>query len=303
MKLGQLIAFYILLTYLYSPVRGLAETHIQVQSAMASADRIFEYLDISPEITETKNPITLKSVQGMIKFDKVGFSYGTNGFALNDLTMTVREREKIALVGPSGSGKTTIINLIMRFFDPRSGLITLEGVNLKEISLSSLRRHVALVEQDPLVFRMTVRETIAYGCPDATDDTIISSAKTANIHDFIMSLPNGYQTEIGERGVTISGGERQRLCLARAILMNPSVLILDEATSALDANSEQLIQHSLSKILVDKTAIIIAHRLATIQHVDRIIVLDKGQVIDQGTHSELVGRCSLYKELAQNQML
>ena len=303
MLLGQLIAFYILLTYLYSPVRGLAETHIQVKSAMASATRVFEYLDVPPEIVEIATPITLASVRGEIRLSDVTFDYKTNGFSIDNLSLAINPKEKIGLVGPSGSGKTTIINLVMRFFDPCSGVISLDGVDLKELAVRSLRSQIALVEQDPLIFHMTVHDNIAFGYPEATEEQVIAAAKAANIHDFVMSLPNGYQTEIGERGVTISGGERQRLCLARAIVMNPAVLILDEATSALDSNSEQLIQESLRTILADKTAIIIAHRLATIQHVDRIITLDKGRIVDQGTHGELIGRCPLYRELAQKQLL
>ena len=303
MKLGELIAFYILLTYLYSPVRGLAETHIQVQSAMASADRIFEYLDIMPDIVEADRPINLDTVRGEIALKKVSFSYNDNGFRLDDFSLSVRAREKVALVGPSGSGKTTIINLIVRLFDPQAGSVSIDGIDLRNLSLACLRRQVALVEQEPLLFRMSIFENIAYGKSDAGETEVVEAAKTANIHDFIMGLPDGYQTEIGERGLTLSGGERQRLCLARAVVTRPSILILDEATSALDSNSEQLIQQALKEILVDRTAIIIAHRLATVQHADRIVTLKNGRVIDQGTHEELIGRCSLYNELAQNQML
>ncbi|MEW6050616.1 MAG: ABC transporter ATP-binding protein [Candidatus Zixiibacteriota bacterium] len=303
MKLGELIAFYILLTYLYAPVRGLAETHIQVQSAMASADRVFEYLDIPADIVESPTPVHLEKPRGEIRFDSVAFSYGDQGFGLDGLSLVVRPREKIALVGPSGSGKTTIINLLMRFFDPQHGSVCLDGIDVRNLSFVSLRRHIALVEQDPFLFRMSIYDNIAYGFPEAIEADVIAAAKAANIHEFIMELPQGYRTEVGERGVTVSGGERQRLCLARAILKNPTVLILDEATSALDSNSEQLIQESLSHVLADKTAIIIAHRLATIQHVDRIIALDDGRIVDQGTHDELTGRCLLYRELARKQML
>ncbi|MFH2050769.1 MAG: ABC transporter ATP-binding protein [bacterium] len=302
MKLGQLIAFYILLTYLYSPIHGLAETHIQIRSAMASTDRIFEYLDIQPEVIETLTPVKVSTVKGDIKLQDINYSYGSNNFTIDKLSLHIRSCEKIGIVGPSGSGKTTIINLIMRFYDPQQGLIELDGINYKDYSINSLRHHIALVEQDPMVFRLSVRDNIAYGYNNATDDEVITAAKSANIHDFITNLPDGYQTHLGERGVTISGGERQRLCLARAIIMNPSVLILDEATSALDSNSEELIQESLKKILINKTAIIIAHRLATIQHVDRIIVMDNGSIIDEGHHTDLINSCKLYREFVNNQM-
>jgi ABC-type multidrug transport system fused ATPase/permease subunit len=303
MKLGELIAFYILLTYLYSPIQGLAQTNIQVQSAMASVDRVFEYLDIPPAVVESLSPVTIEQVSGEIRLNKVNFGYGNSSFRLDGLSLTIRPKEKVAIVGPSGSGKTTIISLIMRFFDPESGTILLDGVDVRELSFATLRKHVALVDQDPLLFKGTVFENIAYGRPEASLDDVMAAARIAGIHDFVASLPDGYQAQIGERGVTVSGGERQRLCLARAVLVNPSVLILDEATSALDSNSEQLIQESLKRILAEKTAIIIAHRLSTIQHVDRIVALADGRIVDEGNHEELSGRCPMYRELAQKQFL
>ncbi|HKK20127.1 MAG TPA: ABC transporter ATP-binding protein [candidate division Zixibacteria bacterium] len=281
MKLGELIAFYILLTYLYAPVRGIADTHIQVKSAMASVDRIFEYLDIQPEIIEAPDPVALSDVRGEIRFDNVGFAYGQSGFIVTDLSLHVRPQEKIGLIGASGCGKTTVVNLLMRFFDPQKGSVSLDGVDLRNLSLRSLRQHVALVEQDPMLFRMSIYDNIAYGHPEASEAEIVTAAKAANIHDFVMSLPDGYRTQVGERGVTVSGGERQRLCLARAIVKNPAVLILDEATSALDSESERLIKEALKDILADKTAIIIAHRSSTIEHVDRVIMLDSGRIINE----------------------
>lgn len=303
MKLGELIAFYILLNYLYSPIHSLAETNLAVQSSMASVDRVFEYLDLPESVTESPNPVTLKGPRGEIILRGVNFTYGGSGFQMQDISLHIRAKEKVALVGPSGSGKTTVINLVMRFFDPDSGEILFDGVNLRDLSLQSLRDNIALVEQDPVLFKMTIAENIAYGMPAATTDQIIAAAKVANIHDFIMGLPNGYQAEVGERGVTVSGGERQRLCLARAIIKDPTLLILDEATSALDSQSEFLIQDSLKNVLADKTAIIIAHRLSTVQHADRIIAMENGRIIDQGKHEELTARCPLYRELAAKQLL
>lgn len=303
MKLGELIAFYILLTYLYSPIQTLAQSNIQVQSAMASVERVCEYLDIAPDIVDSSDAVAPTHIEGRVEFRQVSFSYGNPAFQITDFSLTVNARQKIAIVGPSGSGKTSIANLLMRFYDPSSGQVLLDGIDLRELRFDALRRHISLVDQDPFLFRGTVSENIAYGCPEATQEQIVDAARIANIHDYITSLPQGYDTEIGERGVTVSGGERQRLCLARAILLNPSVLILDEATSALDANSEQLIQQSLEKILQDKTAIIIAHRLATVKHADEIIVIDRGRTIDKGPHDELVNRCALYRELAQKQLL
>jgi ABC-type multidrug transport system fused ATPase/permease subunit len=303
MKLGELMAFYILLTFLYSPIQGLAQTSLQVHTAMASVDRVFEYLDIPPAVSEPTEPVTPQICRGGIEFCDVGFSYGDTNFRIEKLSLRIGAGEKVALVGPSGSGKTTLANLILRFYDPDQGQVTLDGVDLKRLSLRTLREHISLVDQDPLLFKGSIRDNIAYGRPDAAPDDIERAARVANIHDYIASLPRGYQSEIGERGVTVSGGEKQRLCLARAILVNPRILILDEATSALDSMSEQLIQEALARILKDKTAIIIAHRLATVQNADRIVALEAGRIVDQGTHTELTARCPLYRDLAAKQLL
>jgi len=303
MKLGELMAFYILLTFLYSPIRSLAESAMQFQAGMASVDRVFEYLDVPPAVMEDPQPVRIGKLCGEIAFERVMFTYGDSSFHLQDLSLKIRPGEKLALVGPSGSGKTTIVNLILRLFDPVSGRVTLDGVDLRRLPIQFLRDHMALVDQDPLLFRGSIRDNIAYGKPEAPDEEIATAARVANIHEFVMKLPHQYLSEIGERGVTVSGGEKQRLCLARAILKNPEVLILDEATSALDSTSEQLIQESLARILEGKTAIIVAHRLSTVQHADRIVVLDSGRIIDQGKHDELVSRCPLYRELATRQLL
>jgi ABC-type multidrug transport system fused ATPase/permease subunit len=302
MKLGALIAFYMLLTYLYSPIQSLASTHIEVQAAMASVNRIFEYLDIPPAVTEIDNPVTLRRADGEIVFKDVAFSYNGGSFKLENFNLAIRPKEKVAIVGPSGAGKTTLINLIMRFYDPRAGCITLDGVDIRTLSLKSLRDNIALVDQEPLLFRTSIFNNIAYSNPNASREEVIRAAQVANIHDYIAGLPNGYDSEVGERGITLSGGEKQRICLARAVLKNPSVLILDEATSALDSNSEQLIQESLKRILADKTAIIIAHRLSTVQHADRIIALDNGKIVDEGKHEELLVSSPLYRELAEKQL-
>jgi len=303
MKLGELIAFYILLTYLYGPIHSLAQTGIQVKSAMASVDRVFEYLDIPPAVTESPHPVTLSNPLGHIELQHVSFKYPDSGFGLADFSLLIRAGEKVAIVGPSGSGKTTVLNLVMRFFDPDSGTITLDGVDLRNLSFQSLRSAVSLVDQDPLLFKGTIAANLAYGAGNTSQEQIVAAARAANIHDFIAALPQGYRSEVGERGVTVSGGEKQRLCLARAILVDPKVLLLDEATSALDSASEQLIQDSLDRSLKDKTAVIVAHRLSTVRDVDRIIVLDAGRIVDQGTHDELMGRCRLYHELASKQLL
>lgn len=303
-ELGALFMFYIYLGYLYSPIQDLSQVNVEVQSAMASVNRIFEYLDLPRAIVEDLNPVRLTDVRGRLEFDQVSFRYGDdNGFAIRDLTLAIEPGETLAIVGPSGAGKTTLINLILRFFDPNSGRVLLDEVDLRRLSMKDLRSNIGLVDQDPVLFKTTLRENIAYGRPDATIDRIIEAARIANIHDFIEKLPQGYDTEVGERGVTLSGGERQRVCLARAVLMNPPIMLLDEATSALDTRSEELIQQALERALANKTAIVIAHRLATVRHADRIIVLDNGCIVGQGTHEVLLECSPLYGELARKQLL
>lgn len=302
MKLGALMAFYMLLTYLYNPIQDLASVNIQVQSAMASVNRVFEYLDLPADIVEATNPAVIAMARGEIVLKNIEFNYEANDFRLENLSLKINAKEKLAIVGPSGSGKTTLINLVMRFYDPQAGIITLDSVDIRKISLKSLRNNIALVDQDPLLFNASIFENIIYSCQEATMDEITAAAKVANIHDFISGLSDGYNSIVGERGVTLSGGEKQRICLARAILKNPSVLILDEATSALDSNSERLIQESLNQILLDKTAIIIAHRLATVQHADRLIIMDNGRIMGEGKHEELLESSPLYRELAEKQL-
>jgi len=302
MKLGALMAFYMLLTYLYSPIQDMASINIQLQSAMASVNRVFEYLDIPAEIREDDNPVALPKARGEIVLRDVNFNYGTNDFKLEKLNLKIGAKEKLAIVGPSGSGKTTLINLIMRFYDPQSGSIALDGADIRRISFKSLRDNIALVDQDPLLFNATISENIRYSHLEATSDQVVEAAQVANIHDFISGLSGGYNSTVGERGVTLSGGEKQRICLARAVLKDPAVLILDEATSSLDSNSEHLIKESLKRILIDKTAIIIAHRLATVQHADRIIVMDNGRIVGEGTHERLLSESPLYQELAKKQL-
>lgn len=303
MKLGSLMAFYMLLTYLYEPVQDLASINVDVQAAMASVKRVFEYLDLPPAVVEAVDPVVLKDVRGTIRLENVSFQYNESGFGIEDVSLEIKPGETVAVVGPSGAGKTTLINLIMRFFDPHSGRITLDGVDLRQIELKALRRYISLVDQDPMLFKMSVFHNIAYSNANATPEDVERAARVANIHNFIEGLDNGYNTEVGERGMTVSGGEKQRLCLARAVLGDPPIIILDEATSALDSKSEELIQQALKKLLVDKTAIIVAHRLATVRHAERIVVMDAGRIVDEGTHDGLIDSSPLYRELASKQLM
>ena len=302
MKLGALMAFYMLLTYLYSPVQSLASMNIEVKSAMASVNRLFEYLDIEPKVKEADDAIILKGARGHIKISNISFAYSSNGPVFDNFSLEINEKEKVAIVGPSGSGKTTLINILMRFFEFNAGTITIDNQDIRRISLKSLRNNIGLVDQEPLLFGTSIFNNIIFSNPEAGLEDVIRATKIANIHDFIAALPDQYNTMVGERGVTLSGGEKQRICLARAILKNPPIIFLDEATSALDSRSEYLIQESLKEILSDKTAIIIAHRLATVQHADRIITLDKGRIVDEGTHEELMESSPLYRELAKRQL-
>lgn len=302
LTLGALMMFYMLVSYLYSPVQDLATVNVEIQSSMAAVNRIFEYLDIREDIPEDPNPIAPAEVRGEIAFDHVGFAYSDNGFRMDDLVLSIGAGEKVAIVGPSGSGKTTLINLLLRFFDPQRGQITIDGKDIRRLALKTLRSKIGLVDQEPILFKASIRENISYGDPDADFDRVVRAARIANIHDFISHLPKGYDHEVGERGVTLSGGERQRICLARALLKNPPIVLLDEATSALDTRSEQLIQDALEEALKDKTAIIIAHRLATVRHADRIVAMENGRIADQGTHEELLKRSPLYRELAKKQL-
>jgi ABC-type multidrug transport system fused ATPase/permease subunit len=235
-------------------------------------------------------------------FDQVTFRYGTGDRVLHTISFKMAPGEMVALVGPSGAGKTSIANLICRFYDPIQGQVTVDGYNLRDIKLASLRRQVAVVLQDSFLFNNTVTQNLLYGKPDATADELIAAVRAANAHDFITKLPEGFDTELGERGVKLSGGQKQRLALARAILADPKILILDEATSSVDAEAEYLIQQALERVLKGRTALVIAHRLSTIRNADKILVLDSGRLVETGNHAELMQRGGLYSRLYQRQM-
>ena len=301
-SLGTLVAFLSYVTSLYDPLRRLTEIDNVIQQAIAAGERIFELFDTEPEIQDAPNAIALEQVRGEVLFDDVHFRYGTGDEVLHDVDFCMAPGEVVALVGPSGAGKTSIANLLCRFYDPAHGRVTLDGHDLRCIQLASLRQHVAVVLQDTFLFNTTVRENVCYGKPDATEEEIIAAAQVAHAHEFIMELPDGYDTEIGERGVRLSGGQQQRLALARAVLADPRVLILDEATSSVDAEAEYLIQQALQDVLRGRTALIIAHRLSTIRNADKIIALEKGHIREVGDHRELISRGGLYSQLYRRQI-
>jgi len=302
LTLGTLVAFLAYIATIYDPINRLTEVDNIFQEAIAAGERIFELLDETTEVKEPPDAIELPALRGEVAFDDVHFRYGNGDQVLHAISFTMAPGEVVALVGPSGAGKTSIANLICRFYDPSSGTVAVDGRDLRTVRLASLRRRVAVVLQDSFLFNNTVAENLLYGKPDAAEDELLAAARAANAHDFIMQLPDGYNTEIGERGVKLSGGQKQRLALARAILADPRILILDEATSSVDAEAEYLIQQALERVLKGRTALVIAHRLSTIRNADKIIVLDRGRIAEAGNHRELMQRGGLYSQLYRRQM-
>jgi len=294
---GSLIAFLTYAVNLANPVKRLSRVYGTVQRAMAAADRVFEVLDIDEKIKDKEDAIELPQIEGRVAFEKVSFAYKKDHPALREVSLEAEPGEMIAIVGPSGAGKSTIANLIPRFYDVMAGAIRIDGVDIRDVRLDSLREQIGIVPQETMLFSGTVAFNIRYGRLDATEAEIVAAAKAANAHEFIMGLPEGYDTKIGERGSSLSGGQRQRISIARAILKNPRVLILDEATSALDTESEKVVQAALDKLMLGRTSFVIAHRLSTILQADSIVVLEDGQVKERGTHEELLVQGGLYKKL------
>jgi len=310
LSLGTLVAFLSYITSFYQPINRLTEIDNIFQEAIAAGERIFELLDETADIEDAADAIELPCIRGEVNFDDVHFRYGTGDAStgseqrevLHDVDFHMAPGEVVALVGPSGAGKTSIANLLCRFYDPIHGQIRVDDYDLRKVKLASLRSQVAVVLQDTFLFNTTVRENLLHGKPDATEEELIAAAKAAYAHDFILELPNGYDTELGERGVRLSGGQKQRLALARAILADPRILILDEATSSVDAEAEYLIQQALESVLEGRTALVIAHRLSTIRSADKIIALEEGQIIEVGDHQELIRRGGLYSQLYRRQL-
>jgi len=299
--IGELIAFLGYVGLAVNPLNRIGRDYSQYQQALASAERIFELLDIEPEIKESPGAVEMPRIEGYIKFEGVSFSYNEKELVLENINLDLKPGEKVALVGPSGVGKTTLVSLIPRFYDPVFGKISIDKQDIRKVRLSTLREQIGIVPQETILFSGSIRDNIAYGKVEASDEEIVGAAKRANAHNFISALPNGYETQVGERGVKLSGGERQRIAIARAILRNPRILILDEATSAVDAEAEVLIQEALEKLMRNKTTIIIAHRLSTILGADKIVVLKGGKVGEVGSHEELLSKGGTYAKLYKTQ--
>jgi subfamily B ATP-binding cassette protein MsbA len=306
MTVGELIAVTAYLGPLYMPVRRFSELNVVFANSTAALDRIFEIMDEKPEIRSKPNAVKLRQIRGEVAFEQVGFSYtnipGTEqGPVLRDIDFTAEPGQKIALVGPSGSGKSTLVSLIPRFYDVQAGAVKVDGYDIRDLGVRSLRRHIGMVMQDSILFTGSVFENVLYGNPKASRKQVIEACKAANACEFIQTLPDGFDTEVGEGGTFLSGGQKQRLTIARAFLKSPRILILDEATSSLDSESEHLIQEALEHLMVERTTFIIAHRLSTIVNADRIFVLHEGQIIEDGTHAELLEQGDLYYDLYTQQ--
>ncbi|MHB8055733.1 MAG: ABC transporter ATP-binding protein [Candidatus Aminicenantales bacterium] len=295
---GDFGSFAMTIFYMFTPIKRMSRANNVVQQAVASYDRIQEVLQTPPEIQDRPDAFPMPAIQGRIRFDHVGFSYVADRPVLFDVNFETKPRETVALVGLSGAGKTTIVNLIGRFYEATSGLIAIDGIDIRNVTTASLRSQIGLVTQEIVLFNDTVRANIAYGLDDIPLEKVVESARAAECHEFIMELPQGYETPIGERGGILSVGQRQRLALARALLKDPPILILDEATSSLDSESERLIQQALTRILKDRTTFIIAHRLSTIRNADTILVIDGGRIVESGSHDELVRKTrGIYRKL------
>ncbi len=301
MQIGELLAFNGWIASLYEPAVRLVDFNVTLQWAGAAIERVFETLDTRPEITDAPNAVAIPQMRGAVEFRNVTFGYYPANPVLHDINFRVEPGQVIAIVGPSGAGKTTLVNLIARFYDVQYGQILLDGVDIKKIKLESIRRQIGIVSQESLLFSVPLRENIKYGHHDATDLEIIQEAKNADLHEFILNLPQGYDTKIGEDGIKLSVGQKQRMSIARATLTNPKILILDDATSALDSKTEANVQASLERLMQGRTSFVIAHRLSTIMNADRIMVMEGGRIVDIGTHAELVSRPGVYQNLYNEQ--
>jgi ATP-binding cassette subfamily B protein len=302
LTIGELSAFGSLIAFVFNPLEALYDVVLNLQQSSASLARIFDILDLKPKVMESEMPVRVERIQGRIAFNNVGFHYDGNGFALRGINFTVSPGERLGVVGRTGAGKTTLMNLLLRFYDPEEGEIALDDIPLKNYAFESLRKNIAVVLQDIFFFEGSIAEAVALGKTSATRNEIENATKMARLDDLIQRLPQGYDTLIGEEGAKLSAGERQRLSLARAILKDAPILILDEATSSIDSQSEQAIEEALDHLLADRTTLVIAHRLSTLMRTDRVIYLDNGAIVDAGTPKEVLSRNPDFRILFQAQI-
>lgn len=300
---GELAAFFLYALIIAGPIGTFVRIYTQIQEALGAVRRVYEILDTQPIIQSPENPVAFSTIEGKIQYENVTFGYRPEAPVLKNVSFEIQPGETVALVGPTGAGKSTLIQLLHRFFDPDQGCIKLDGHDIRQLELKNFLEQIALVPQETLLFGGSIRENILYGKLDASDEELVNAAKSANAHEFILKQEKGYDTLVGEKGIKLSGGERQRIAIARALLKNPKILVLDEATSALDNRSESLIQEAMERLMADRTTLVIAHRLSTVRNVDKIIVLDKGRVVEVGKHNELMENESLYYDLYTMKML
>jgi ABC-type multidrug transport system fused ATPase/permease subunit len=301
MSTGTVVAFLMYMQRFYQPISSLAQVQNTINRSLASITRIFELLDEKPAVKDKPGAIELGRVEGRVEVENLSFRYDTGGPVLNDVNVVAQPGQRVAIVGRSGAGKSTLISLVARFYDPVAGRILVDGHDLRDVTQQSLRRNIGMVLQETFLFNASARENILYARPEASMEEVLAAAKGAYAHDFIMKLPEQYESVIGERGVRLSGGEKQRIAIARAFLADPRILVLDEATSMVDTEAEQVIQRALNDLMRGRTTFIIAHRLSTVRQADKILVIEAGRVVEQGAHDELMARNSLYKEMVTRQ--
>ncbi|NYZ79623.1 ABC transporter ATP-binding protein, partial [Candidatus Micrarchaeota archaeon] len=301
MTIGTLIAIYTYILQMFGPLETLVDINVSLQTTMVSVNRVFSFLDKKSEVIEKADAVELKNARGSIEFDNVFFTYGGRGRCIENVSLKIKPGERVAIVGPTGAGKTTLGSLITRLYDPQDGSVKIDGKDVRDLKIKSLRKNIGVVSQNTALFHTSIRENIAYGKPRSSKHEIIEAAKIAGIHDFIEKLPRGYETSVGERGAELSGGEAQRLAIARAALKNPAIIILDEATSSLDLETERRIQENLEKLTAGKTTIIITHRLTSVKNADRIVFMERGAIAEVGTFNALMKKKGRFYRMYETQ--